>query len=791
MTHVAARIAFPAALQICLGFAPAIANSQAPDQRAAIANLRDSLGASADIAAIEALKKRVSSKGRQNEANALRLGTIDHRLGELTGDRKYFDAAVARFAEATRRHRDWAEAWYGIGLAKLELYAGGFPAKEGPYQRSGSDYLHGAAEAFSKALEADPDFGAAAERLASSVLRQNVQPQVLLALAPLRRAVSGPGAVNPALQMSRGLLERETGHSDSALATFQRVLELGGDSGVAYLERARTLFDLRRPDEARTAYYSGANLASSRAAVAHYRSDIAWIATPQELAAYDAIGTPAGRANWLGDFWHRRDLQDGRGADERLAEHYRRFFYVMRNFRLISEQQQRATIRSVQSPLLESRTPSIEDRLRQMVRKLASGERQLAGQLAGGAVRSAVEEGSTGELPTDPLSEAYAQLNDQTLLRAYRSDQHVVDDRGVIYIRHGEPSKRATYSGPDADPNESWLYAMPSGQMLFHFTGVTAPTTLIEQLPLNPALLATRAGLDPRYEEIAADAERYRLQPAKITEDRARGRQAIVQGTKTDSYRLTFERPIEPVVQVFGASEGLDGAGRLLVVFAIKGADLTYRRMGPDSVIAYPIALRIIARNAVSGVEHRIDTTRVFATRRILRKDEFLTGQAQMAAPPGRYDARVIVASEGWDAGAATSRSNLEVPDLGTSRLTMSDPILGRDQSSQQWISPPDTVQLNPLNAYPVGSRVEVYYQVGGLKSGSSYETRIEVRRQGKSDRVGAEFREENLGPKVAHFRSVALGKLPPGEYVLTVTMKEVDGSASVTRRQSLNVTEE
>jgi hypothetical protein len=36
---------------------------------------------------------------------------------------------------------------------------------------------------------------------------------------------------------------------------------------------------------------------------------------------------------------------------------------------------------------------------------------------------------------------------------------------------------------------------------------------------------------------------------------------------------------------------------------------------------------------------------------------------------------------------------------------------------------------------------------------------------------------------------TIGLGRLPPGEYVLTITIKEVNGSASVTRRQSLNVT--
>lgn len=761
------------------------ANAQTPDQRAALTRFRDSLGSLADIAALEALRDRFAATLGGDAASRLRLGTVDHRLGELTGARKYFDAAIGDFAESARRHPEWAEAWYGMGLAKLELHDAGFSAKEGPYQRVGTDYLHGAADAFIQALEMDPGFAGAAERLATSVLRETIQPQVTEALGPLRRAASGPGSAKSAVQMSRGLIEREAGHGDSALAAFDRFLQLGGDSGVGSLERARTLFDLGRAGEAQVAYFAGAGLATSTAALAHYRSDLAWIATPEELARFDAT-TFASRAAWLGDFWRRRDVQDGRGAGERLAEHYRRLFYVMRKFRLVSEQQQRATLRAVRSPLLDKRSPTIEDGLRALVRNLASKEQQLAG---GGPV-TAPQHQDAAAAPTDALSEAYAQLNDQTLLRAYRSDQHVVDDRGVIYMRHGEPLKRAAYPGADTDPNESWLYETTARAIVFHFTGVAAPTTLVEQLPLNPALLASRSGLDPRYERMADDAGKYRLQPTALQQDRVRGRQAIAVGTRTDSYALRFDRQTKTVVQAFGVRDGLDGQGRLLVVIAAKGKDLRYRRVGADSVIAYPVSLRIIARNAETGAVHRLDTTRTFATRRVLREDEFLTAQAQIPVPAGRYVMQAIVADDGWHAGAAIRQDSLVVPDLQAARLTMSDLVLGRVGSGQHWIASPDTVALNPLNAYPAGSSMEVYYQVGGMKAGHTYETRIEVRtRGGKGDRVTANFREEGRAAKAVQFRTMVLGKLSPGEYLLILTLQDVDGSVSVSRQQSLNVT--
>ena len=55
------------------------------------------------------------------------------------------------------------------------------------------------------------------------------------------------------------------------------------------------------------------------------------------------------------------------------------------------------------------------------------------------------------------------------IVERYRSGSRDFDDRGIIYIRHGEPSSRATYAAPGLEPNESWRYSRPDGDLLFHF----------------------------------------------------------------------------------------------------------------------------------------------------------------------------------------------------------------------------------------------------------------------------------------------------------------------------------
>src|SRR5688572_27074296 len=103
--------------------------AQSPDERATIAKLRDSLAATGEVAALQRLTGRVPTRGG-GPIGRLRLGVIHHRLGELTGRREYLDHAMREFAEVARSLPHWAEGWYGMALAKLELYDQGFAAKE-------------------------------------------------------------------------------------------------------------------------------------------------------------------------------------------------------------------------------------------------------------------------------------------------------------------------------------------------------------------------------------------------------------------------------------------------------------------------------------------------------------------------------------------------------------------------------------------------------------------------------------------------------------------------------------
>jgi hypothetical protein len=98
-------------------------------------------------------------------------------------------------------------------------------------------------------------------------------------------------------------------------------------------------------------------------------------------------------------------------------------------------------------------------------------------------------------------------------------------------------------------------------------------------------------------------------------------------------------------------------------------------------------------------------------------------------------------------------------------------------------------VELNPLDAYPLGSSAEVYYEVGGLVPGADYRTTVTVRPLRGGNRaagVRLSFDERPPALRAQVSRTVGLEALKPGQYRLTVTIEGAGQYVSTTR--NLNI---
>ena len=387
---------------------------------------------------------------------------------------------------------------------------------------------------------------------------------------------------------------------------------------------------------------------------------------------------------------------------------------------------------------------------------------------------------------------------------AYRSGGTEIDDRGVIYVRHGEPTERLRPFVFGLMPNESWRFDRAEGDLLFHFSagydasagGDLYDYRLVESvLDLRGAadapkdqLLLSRQTLSNVYGRMLNWGQ-YGAARSRARE-RGMGQASIAIGTTTDSHELEFAAPLGALADLVAVG----AAGSMTIghlVFAIAEAG-TRPEPAPGGV-RYTVRVRAIASDASDRPGAGVDTTIVFRAPAALRRGQYLIGRVEMPMPPGRWSWRAAV-QLGDSLGVVLPRDTVLV-SRPISGLTLSDLALGTRSTSAAWQpTPGDTVRLTPFDLFPEGSEVELYYEVAGVTEGAAYRHEIAVYRM-KGEAGPAEtrpvvtlsFEEPAAGPVVRSHRVLQLARLRPGRYLVEVQLRP-PGGVTLTRRRELRV---
>lgn len=207
------------------------------------------------------------------------------------------------------------------------------------------------------------------------------------------------------------------------------------DSTAILMTRARALARLGHPAEAMATYYAAALRADGPDDWALFRRDLALVAAPRELTLWDEAA-PAARPAMVLAFWRDRDSSAGLDEGGRFAEHVRRLDVALAEYRVAPK---------------NGRPP--------IIRASASMSADLYDRNAG--VGSPI--------------------------RDYIPTQGELDDRGVIFVRHGEPDARRFGAGTSI---ESWIYLRDSGALVVYFTealfdGSSGNTVLVAAPPVS------------------------------------------------------------------------------------------------------------------------------------------------------------------------------------------------------------------------------------------------------------------------------------------------------------------
>ena len=383
----------------------------------------------------------------------------------------------------------------------------------------------------------------------------------------------------------------------------------------------------------------------------------------------------------------------------------------------------------------------------------------------------------------------------------FRSYNRDYDDRGLIYIKHGEPTDRVSAVGQNLPLNLSWRYARPEGDLIFHFVARedVQDYKLVESIydilgfdmavklhggvadtamkSAAASLLQTRERLAPIYGRLMAAGGSG--SPSVMDRERRIGQASIALGTNSDSYLLHFDGSLADV-RWSTLVAGQDGDRTVVhLVYAVPERSLQ-GESSPRGFL-YPIRVRYALVDLVSGkVAASVDSTTTFVSAGPIPKGEWLDGRVALEVPPGRYVGRVSV--QAGPAGMISSPDTVTVPDPVT--VDLSDLVIGSGLANLKWRrTPEDTVLFNPVGTFRPTEPLELFYEVFGIPAGATYHTEIKVTRPrplgplsslfgGSGSAISLRREDQAYGIRMPVQTGLDISRLKPGGYTLEVTVE-------------------
>lgn len=391
----------------------------------------------------------------------------------------------------------------------------------------------------------------------------------------------------------------------------------------------------------------------------------------------------------------------------------------------------------------------------------------------------------------------------------YRSNSEDFDDRGLMYIRHGEPSERASLHLPGVELNETWKYRRVAGDLVFHFvaredvqdfklveslydvfgfqaalqvqTGTPGPDSASVQ-----QLLESRERIDPLYSRLQG-ASRAGLVTLS-NQERRLGQRSIATGAHSDTYELEFPQKLTARTDVMAV--GRSGQGNLLqVTWAIPGSSL--KGIPHEQGYLYPVRIRINVTDTRGHTVASLDTSKVFLSRAEVPARENLVDRVSLVVPAGMLRYRIAVESQ-QGTGTITPIDSIRVGEFDGQSFTVSSVVLGWKNANLRWFPvPADTVFFNPTGMYRQNSEMELYYEVYGLPKGTPYQVELRVaRRDGGRAAMTLKYEERADSVVTRSRRSVVLDRVRQGDYIMHLIITTPDGRREE-RRAAFQVNKE
>ena len=352
------------------------------------------------------------------------------------------------------------------------------------------------------------------------------------------------------------------------------------------------------------------------------------------------------------------------------------------------------------------------------------------------------------------------------------------DDRGIIYVRHGEPIDIITSPGADRQRNESWVYPSPEGGFVsIHFIEYDNEYVIAWTLPCGEWAW-DRAHYDRRMGLLRCNEFDQRAISAEVRRD---ARIAL----RTDSDRPLFARDLDFAFDVY-TFRGDNGLTDVTAALIVPGTQIA-----PEPAfdgVAYGIDVSLGIVDTLFGRVTRADTSLTVRTPSPLTADDWLRAHLTLHVTPATAAAQRIVLRERADSahGRLLGRT-LDVPDYSGDRLMLSDIVMAEPERDGTFRRGDVALRLVPAREFP-GGAFRIFYEVYNLDR-ATYSTEITVERVRSG--IGGALRSLLGGgtPVRLRFDGIAAARagvlqeirrvdtdLDPGDYRIRVRVRDGEG---------------
>jgi GWxTD domain-containing protein len=391
-----------------------------------------------------------------------------------------------------------------------------------------------------------------------------------------------------------------------------------------------------------------------------------------------------------------------------------------------------------------------------------------------------------------------ATFNDDAIY--WTPDQQLgYDDRGIVYIRYGEPT-RVIRSVPSAKNYfQSWVYELPGrDRILFHFQlpPQAGRGYVISVIPACGAWLATHAELSADYQNLAVKCGTGAPDWATsslLADMNVLYRRDTQQALHSDAFVPTFSNELAVDADAY-AFRSADGVREYAVAVAVPALPSLRTRDG------YNFNLRLVVADTVLGFVQTFDST-VFFPSPQLAKTQYLRTSTTVRLPTAHAPFFRMIVRSGTDSTVGRS-VYASLPTYLTKGFDISDIVLGEARDGGRFTRGEVQLHVMPSRLF-TDATFKVFYEIYGLEPGTDYQTTIRIepkdggvaaalRRLTGQAAITLSFRGTVAGPETwrqQELRTVET-QLAKGVYTLTVTVEDPRTGAQAVKTREFRVFE-